>query len=321
MGARWIGLAEETTYKEGVSTPTLSMRYLELDLQPDQGRILELESAYRDKEFSLLGPFIGSGRISAWARPDELGYFLKWACGTVTSTQIGSSEMYTHTFELADTIKSFTLTDNRGLSGVQSRECDGCLIKSLTIEAPARGVVSMEAEIQYAWEKLITEPTMGTLSNLRPFMFYDASVTLEGEPVGTVESLRFVWSNDIPDDTHTLGSRSLPDIELQGVEITIEMDLKFKNWAMRQKFYGGTGSDTEPGTEEYTCAFVATFTGEPTEVADKPNYELVLNFPKVVVRENASSVSRRDRLTERVTLEALRDANNKIELSNKVVSY
>jgi len=322
VGSRWVGVAEETTFGTEVTTPTLSMRVLDLDLNPDQQRILEYESNSRMKEFSLLGPFIGSGRLTAWARPDTIGYFLKWLTGNVTSSQIGSSAAYQHTFKLADAIKSFTLTDNRGLSGVNSRACIGCLVKSMTIEAPARGVVSYELDIQYTWEKLVSAPTKGTLSSLRPFLWSDASVSLGGETVGKAESLRFVWTNSIPDDVHNLGSRKIEDIILEGVEVTMEMDLKFTNWDMRELFYGAEDS-TEPQSEEGTFAFNAVFTGESTGESESgaEYYELELNFPKVVVKENPAPISRRDRLTQRVTLEALLDDNNYIKLINKTVSY
>ncbi|RLC80925.1 MAG: hypothetical protein DRI61_04730 [Chloroflexi bacterium] len=323
MGVRWIGIAEESTYGTAVTSPDHSMRYLELDLSPDQQRIIEFESAYREKEQSLLGPFIGSGRLTAYARPDDIGYFLKWLTGSVTSAQVGSSSVYTHTFTLADSVKSFTLTDNRGISGSSgSRACVGCAMKSLTLEAPARGALTFEANIQYQWEELITEPTMGTLSSLRPFMFYDGSITYGGSSLARVEAIRFTWENGMPDDTHCIGSRKLPGIDLEGVEVSFEVDMKLTDWSIRKYFYGASNA-TEPQDEETTYALNVTFTGQPTGESESgaEYYKIELNFPKVVLTENPASVSRRDRMTQRATFVALRDSNNYIKLWNKETSY
>jgi len=320
-GERWIGIAEQSDYTTANTTPAQSLRYIDLDANPDQGRIIEFESARRMKEISVLGPFIGSGTINLYARPDTIGWFLKWGTGSVTSSQVDSSTVYKHDFSLGDSIKPFTTVETTGLSGVESRALEGCLVKSLTFEAPAREVCTLSVELQYAWEELISSPSMGSLSSLRPFVFHDGTIELpDGTTVASVESFSFKWSNSIPDDTHVIGSRQLQTIELEGAEVTVDMDLKFKNWNMRKLFYGSADA-SEPQTEEGTTSLDITLTGEETGDASYPNYTLEFSFDNVVVKESTSSRSRRDRLTERVSIEALYSANNLITLYNKTTEY
>ena len=322
MSARWIDIGEETIYGTAPAEMDKSLAYIDLDFTPDQGRLIDLESAYVMKPVSILGPFVGTGRVVQYARPHAIGYFLKWALGSVTTTQVGSSEMYQHEYTLdLSNIKSFTVQDNRELSD-KALQYLGCLIKTLTLEAPARERVTLEAEIQYRWEKEADKSSMLTLDSIRPFVFHDASITSSGGlTVSNIEAFRFQIAHSRPDDIHEAGSRKLPEIYFESSEWTLEFDLKWKSWAARKNFWAAESSDTEPADEEKEFDVTITLTGAPTEITDKPNYELVISLPRCVVKENPASVSRRDRLTQRLVLEVLDDDNNKITLYNKDSAY
>ncbi len=313
MSARWVGFAKEATYASAVATPTFYARYVDLDLQADQGRIIEWESLRREKEASWLGPFVGSGRVAMYARPDDIGIFLKGVMGAEQVTQIGTSGFYTHTFTVGDTIPSWTMWDVR--PGVEARRMHGCLMKRVTVECPAREAVTVEAEIQYSWEDLVTAPSLGAVSARRPFIFHGGQVKWADTVIGEAESFRLTVENSIPDDVHGFDRKILEKI-LEGVEITAEMDMKFTSWDARRRFYGGTGSGSSPAVEEHTFLLEATFTGEPTGIGNPPNYKLYAYFPATVLREHETSVSRRERLTQRVTLQMLYHSGNKLELTN-----
>jgi len=321
MSARWIDIGEESEYGEAASSMDKSLSYIDLDFTPDQGRLIDLESAYVMKPVSILGPFVGTGRVVQYARPHAIGYFLKWALGSVTTTQVGSSAIYKHEYTLdLKSIKSFTVQDNREAD--KALQYLGCLIKTLTLEAPARERVTLEAEIQYQWEKEVDKSTMLTLDSVRPFILHDASLTsTAGLTVSNVEAFRFQIAHSRPDDIHEAGSRKLPEIYFESSEWTLEMDLKWKSWAARKNFWAAESSGTEPADEEKEFDVTITLTGAPTGVADKPNYELVITLPKCVVKENPASVSRRDRLTQRLVLEVLESSGNKITLYNTDSAY
>lgn len=321
-GERWVDIAEETAYGTENATALASLSYIDLDASPDQGKILDFESESRLKREAIMGPFIGNGSLSLFARPELLGYFLKWVLGAVSSTQIGTGAMYLHSFTSdPDSLKSFSLTDCRELPADKARCLVSCLTKSLTLEAPARGKVTAELDLQYQWEKIVTKPAIGTIETNRPFVFHDGVVKLDDVALANVEAVKLVLGNTIPDDTHELGSRKLPEIYIEGLEWTVEMDLKFKDWSARQKFYGGTGTETEPALEDKLFDIDLEFTGEPTGDLDEPNYKLFVYLPACTIKENPTPTSRRDRLTQRLVFEALFNAGNKIELSNKITSY
>jgi len=315
---RWVDIAEETAYGTENATPDATLSYVELDAAPDQGRIIEFESSHDMKDISVLGPFLGTGRLSLFARPAAIGYFLNWALGGLASLQQDSGTVYKHTMtQDLDSIKSFTLDDCRELPTDKARRLVSCLIKSLTLEAPARGLLTCEVDFQYQWEKIITKPTVGTFETDRPFVFSGGQVELDDVAVANVEAVRFVMANLVPDDTHELNSRKLPEIAFEGSEWTVEMDLKFKDWAMRQNFYGGTATPTEPQDEEREFKVELLFVGGLTGDATVTNFKCDVTLPKCVIKENPSAVSKRDRLTQRLIMEALYDTGNQVELYNE----
>lgn len=320
-GERWIGIGEESAYGTENATIARHMRAIDFDATHEPGLMADFETADFMKEFAVTGPLVGSGRLTAYARPDVIGHFLKWALGKVTTTQYNTTEMYDHVFEIDPAnLKSFSLTDAR--NGItQDRRLLGTVIKSFTLEAAARERVTFELDLQYQWEKLITDETMGTLSALRPFVFFDGAVSLDGSPLANVEAFRLVYNNSIPDDTHEIGSRKLPSIEHEGVELTVEMDMKFKSWAMRQNFFQGSGSPTEPQDEARYFTLDLVLTGEPTGVAGRDNYKLNIDLNKLILKENPVPISRRDRLTQRAVFEALKGTGDQITLWNKETSY
>jgi len=198
----------------------------------------------------------------------------------------------------------------------------GCLIKTLTIEAPAREIVTMEADIQYRWEQRISKPTATpTFENIRPFVFSDSSFSsTEGLTVNNIEAFRFQISNSIPDDIHDQGSRKIPEILIERSEWTVELDLKWKSWEARQEFWGGTGAGTEPADEEKEYDLTITLTGAPTNVGVAPNYLLTISLPRCIIKEQPAPISRRDRLTQRIILEVLQ-GTNQITLRNTDSAY
>lgn len=316
---KWAGIAEETTYGTKVTTPAKSLTYGTLDLNPDQG-LLEVEESERQIATMVTGPFKGSGSFGLYARPDTIGHFLKWTMGAVTSAQQGTTTMYKHTFTMAETIKSFTLSDNERLSALDSRILAGCLIKKLTLEAPARELVTCDLDLMYAWEDLEAKPTKGTLSTLRPFVFHDLTILKLATVDFKAESFSFNIENDIPDDTHDLGSRKITDLLLGGSDITGEFEMKFKSWDQRKIFYGATTA-TEPQEDVTPQQLEITLTGEASGVPAYPNYYVHIVLPKTLITENPAAASKREILKQTFSFRAVKDAGNIVELLNKETSY
>jgi len=305
------------------------LAFTDLGIEPSQGSIEVNESSYDEPTDILNGPFKEEGTVSILPRANTIGNFLKLAMGAVSSVQYSNSGVYRHDFRLGTTKPSFTITDNRALSGVHTRAIEGCIIKKLTIEAPAREVATAEADVLAAWESLIqytSAPTMLTLSTQRPLLFVDGSVTLAGAALANVESFRMnVPENSVADDHYEVGSRKLPGVEIEGAKITGEVDLKFKSWAARQAFYA-TGTPTEPSSKEnnplaMTIALNGPATGKTAQGAPT-NYGLTFNTSGAVFVESESPVSKRERLTQRFAFTCKADSTGTyIRLDNDVSSY
>ena len=288
-----------------------------MSLNPNQNKILLEETQYRQKVESLMGPFVGEGTITINARPDNIGWFFKWLCGLAQVV----APNYTHRFREAATIKSFSLIDYRGVATSQ-RTLLGCLMKSITIEAPARGVMTAELGILYSDAIIEGKATPLTMPAERPFLFHDGLVELGGSTLADVEAIRWTWENGLPDDTHEIGSRYLPSIELEGITISGDIDLKFKSWAVRKKFYGALENSTEPDNpqdEERNFQIESTFTA--TIPGAGTTYNFKLDMLKCALMDNPADVARRERLTQRLAFEALHHDSNIIYLHNAVESY
>lgn len=314
---RYIAIGEEVTFKTKTTETMKWMPVIECDLQPDQGKILIEESAYRLPSESVLGPFTGSGRVLLNVRADNIGWFLKWVTGKHT---VGSPN-YTHAFgaPYGETLKPFTMIDYRG-GLTNQRWLFGCILRSLTLEAPARGVVTAELNILYSDELIDTIGTPLTPPALRPFIFHDGVVAWASAGLANTESFRYTWENTVVDDSHEIGSRFLPEVDLENLRIFGEFDLKFKSWAARKQFYGALESAVEPDnpqTEDRNFVILITL----TEGGSGSSYYLKLDLAKCAMMENTAAWVRRERLTQRIGWEALYTATDQITLFNAVDDY
>ena len=319
MANRRIGLNEQSAYNVINKVPVKYLDYLEFNAEPNANKLMPVTSGYRMKRFSTQGPYVGTYTLENVLAPDNIGHFLKWTTGDVSSG-VADNSVYLHNFTMAQEIKSFTIEDCRGLTGVESEFLEGCLVKTLTMEAPARESVRYTVEGSYRTEELDTLTNMGALPSLRPLIFAGGSVSLDGA-LSHVESFTFSWENLIPDDSHDVGSQFMQSIVLEGCNITGGVDLKFLTWDIRKKFYGGSGTATSPQTEDKTYTLILDFLGSSTGESVQTNYEIKITLPAVTLTANPAPVSGRDRLTQRFDWEALYNAGNKIQLWNKVSSY
>lgn len=320
MANRRLGLNEQSAYGSVNKVPTKYLDYINFSAPPSPNKDLPVTSAYRMKRFSVQGPYGGSYTIENVLAPDNIGHLLKWTTGSVDSG-VADNTVYLHNFTMAQELNSFTIEDCRGLTAVESNFLSGCLVKTLTLEAPARETCRYTVEGNYRTEELDTLTPMGTLPSLRPFIFAGGAVNLAGSPLANVEAFTFNWTNTIPDDSHGTGSQFREVIDIEGCEITGTVDLKFLNWAIRKRLYGGSGTATSPQTEDLTQALILDFVGSSTGEGVVTSYELKVTLPAVTLTANEADSSGRDRLTQSFEWEALYNAGNKIELWNKVTSY
>jgi len=295
------------------------MPYRSLDLQPNQNPIAIEESDERMKTGYMFGGFVGTGTAVLLGRPDNMGWFLKWAMGETTPGGL-VNDLYTHDFDQGEAIKSFSLEEDIGET--LGRFLTGSILKRLTVESVMSGPMLTTLEIQYNKETLDTSTGIGTpLPLIRPFALHDAVVQAPSGTTLKVESIRVNIENTVPDDAHTSGSRYLPDIALEGFSINGELELRFESWAQRQRFYGALVVAAEPKTpqdEVRTVDLEIIWTG-PKATTD--SYLMEISLPAVMLTENPVATTQRERLKQRLSFEAIYHASNTITLQNGVSTY
>jgi hypothetical protein len=323
MANRRVGFKEQSAYGTIDKVPDVYMGYNRFDAVPNPNKELEDTSAYRMPRYSYVQGFIGTITMANPLTPDNVGHLLKWATGSVASV-VADNTVYKHTYTFAQELDVFTTEDCRGLTGVESNFLRDCAIRRFTIEAARGGKCSYEWEGQYGYEELDTLTAMGTLPALPILTFAGGAFSLGGSNLAGVEAFSYNIENAIPDDDHDVGSIFKQSLELEGLRIRIEADLKFnttQNWDLRRALYGGNLAADSPQDQDATQALILYLVGSDTGEGVIQNYEMNITHPAVTVIENPSPVEGRGRGTQRVVLEALYNAGNQIELWNKVTSY
>lgn len=308
MGTRFVGIAEETTY----GTPIASAEWLDVvreGVVAAQNFIDAETAAQRTRRMRPPGGYSVGGPIEMIVNPDNITKLLKWLLGDVTTTDDGevTPVAYKHEFEPAQTLKSFTIEICPDV-GAQSKQIGGGICRSIAFAAEAREVITASVEVFGQKDKLIS-PTTPTLSALDPFVFFEGDLKLETVSVAAAEAFRCTIANDIPDDVHVIGSRFIPGIRLQGLEVTGDMDIAFLNWDYYKRFWGGAAV-TEPATRPETVAlqFVATGPANGSVGSGFENYLFQIDLPKVTLDTSEATFDRRDRVVESLGFTALYDA-------------
>ena len=269
--------------------------------------MIDVETAgLRARRYRVPGPYRVSGSFDMVVAPDNIALLLKAGLGSV-STTAGGGGAYKHEFTPADTLPSLTLEVCPDV-GSRSRQIVGVGITSLGFEATAREVLTCSVDVLGQKETLVS-PSSPTLPSLRPFIFFEGSLSLGGSDVANVEAFRFTIENDIPDDAFVLGSRFLPGLRVQGMTVSGDMDVAFTTWDLYKRFFGNATAST-PQTSLESVSLTLTFTGESTgdTTAGYENYKFIAEFPKVYFDTSEANFDRRDRIVQSLGWTAIYDS-------------
>jgi len=310
MGKRYISIEREGGY--GVYRGN-NLQYIDIvseSVAPDHGMI-DIETAgEREWRHRVPGPYSIGGDIDLVVNADNIGRFFWWVLGDKTTGASGAC--YTHEFESAQEINSFSMNIAPAVqdSGTyRMRRVVGCAVTSMAIEAVAREALTATVSVIGQKDSLVADAQTPSFSTVRPFIFYEGSLTLDGGTVANVEAFRLTIDNDIADDAYTLGSRYLPGIRLQGITISGDMDVAFTNWDLYKRFYDGSVSGSEPSdTTHGSIALVLTFIGEATGCSGGDAfYRLELDLPKCYFDTTEANFDRRDRIIQSLDFTATYD--------------
>jgi len=279
-------------------------------LVADRGWI-DIETAgWRTKRMKVPGGFKVAGDVEMLSSCEDISKILWGLLGQVESSTPKDSEAFEHLWKPPkQTIPSMAIEINPEV-GTQSRLLLGCAIKALTMEFPSREVVSFTPTVLAAIEHLITKTTFGSFATARPLIFYEGDLTIAGSTGYKVNSLSLTIENDIPDDAFVLGDQFLPGILLGGMNITGTMDVWMEDWSLYQRMLG-SATATKPEESPATTTLVVDCIGE--KIGTSYNYELKLDFPKLVLNTAEANIDRRAHMVYSLPFEALYDtATSKI---------
>jgi len=308
--ARYFGIAQEYTFKTE-KPANVYTNIIREGIVPDQGWIIPETVAHRAFDKKVLGAFRARGNIEFPAEPENgMGWYLKWALGSVSSAQQGATSAYKHTFKSADDIKSFT---GRIGADTDERVLGGCLINSLALRF-AHG-----EEIRGVAEVFAAEEAKGTIgspifSALDPFVFSQATVEFADTAKAIVAEGEVRINNRIPFDRGVLGSRHFPRIRVGKRLVDGRLSLFFDDTTEYDRFLAGT---------EFKLELLTT---GPAIGVTGYNYTLNVIVTKCIyLRDTAPHIDRRELIVLDAPFQAFYDSTPAteitVELINQEISY
>jgi len=312
---RYIAVKEETTYHDETNVPDKYFHFLSESVEADTGLVFPEIATYKDYAFAVETKFGNSGSIDFIAETVGIGYFLKWALGTVNSElESGATSVYKHEFTPSESeLSSFTLEIG---SSITARRIFGCKVGSLTIEAPLGDIVTYSIDISGGKEVLQSPATPTTWENGKPFLvFHHGTLKIDDANYGDVKSFSLTISNDLAlDDSYRLAGSRYPQLLYSGRRtVEISFDSAFTSTTEYQKLLDSTN-----------VAIELTFdTG--VEIETGFNKKMTIELPLVYYTGGAPSISGADEIVVSFSGRAIRDETAgysvKITLWNEKTDY
>jgi hypothetical protein len=238
------GLAKETVLGTAVTTPTEFLPLIAPDSFTEEITLLE-SKGIRAQPDSVIKVYQGpaslkSGKIKMECEPENCGNQFMAAFGLDTLTGTGLLG-YTHTFTRASTatLPTYTWWFHKGAKYFLF---PGSMLNKLTLDVKAGEFVTLDTD----WTALKYDDTgithSPTYSPLKPFVFQQAVVKIDGSQINDYDNVQVVVDNMVQAD-HALSSSIYPaKIYSKGMRVTVTMDLFLENTTQWAKFLSGTSA-------------------------------------------------------------------------------
>jgi len=204
------------------------------DISEEHGFVYTQTSAKRVHRNRLLGPRVSGGEIAVPMYTRGTPTLIYYALGGVVtvSEAAGPPENFKHTISPASSVPSFRLAVGKDL---KEHQYVGCAVKSLKIDysvsEPAMATLDLLVRKELAPATLQTPTFPDYDVKERTFLGTEVTVKVNDVSIGYVRSLSIDISNDLVEDNHSFGSRFLPDLRVQGLEITGTVTIAFSDIA------------------------------------------------------------------------------------------
>lgn len=205
------------------------------DISEEHGFVYVQTSAKRNPRNRLLGPRVLGGEIAAPLYSRGTPTLLYYALGSSVTTEpvtMLSPPNFKHDITPANTVPAFRMGIGKDLN---EHQFVGCAMKGVKIDYsvgdPALCTFDLLVRKELAPATLQTPTFPDYDIKERTFLGVEVAVQVDTVPVGYVRSLSIDISNDLVEDNHSFGSRELPDLRVQGLEVTGTATIAFNDIA------------------------------------------------------------------------------------------
>ncbi len=205
------------------------------DISEEHGFVYIETSAKRAKRNRLLGPRVSGGEISCPVYTMGLPTLVYYALGNVVSTepQTGlTPPNWRHVITPGTSVPPFRMAVGKDLN---EHQFVGCAMKSLKIDytvgdaALATFDLLVRKELAPGTLQTPTFPDYDVVE--RTFTGIEVVCEVNDTPVAYCKNLSIEINNDLVEDNHCFGDRFLPNLRVQGLEVTGSIEMAFSDIA------------------------------------------------------------------------------------------
>lgn len=300
------GFAKETSF----GTPVSATTWLPMTgntMEPDPGWFSPpVMMATRDKQvFNMYGEAKFNGTVDGPLFPSNAMEVLVAAIGT---DSVSGSGPYSHALSQANTLASLTVEKNLG--NYQSLQFAGCRVNKLSIKAPVGNEpVSMSADFMGQSAAILTSPTAVSVTNEIPYVFAEASLTLDSHARADVTNFSMDIENGVK-ETYTYSANHGPSF-LTPVTVMVSGSFDVVWSSLNDSTYGDY-TTMENGT---LGALAISFTHP-----GGGGYSVALNLPQVAITKYANDVKLEDVIMSSVTFSASKSLGSGYTIAATVVN-
>jgi hypothetical protein len=304
----YCGLAEESSYGGGAA-PSVYLPIVSDGFSAENGVLFNSNIRGRSRFDGTAGVFDDGGSIEQVSGPENgLGHLLKGAFGTTSvstaSEGSGTDNVGTHTFTTDDKLPSYAV--EIGLGAIDAARHRGVGIDSLEFSHTPEEYLMLSADMTAKDFELQGSQASPTYSDLRPFVWHDGVVTVDGSDRSVdVAEFTATVENDI--DEKIRGSRTPDKAHVGTRTVSGSLNLDFENIDVLEMFLGGAaGSGTStPQDSLYKASLNAAWTSPETVIdGGTSQYKLELDFPNITLSTHEAQVNEQDAIIENVEFDA-----------------
>ena len=324
-----IAWAVETTY--GTSPGSFSLSVPINSFNPTASNNIEIVDLIADNieyKEGYPGDFTISGPLNMPAYVEELGYFLYYLFGSVSTTQpdaTGAPNTYQHTFTFGNTQPSITIA----VDAVSEQfELVGSVITSMALNW-SRTPPYIQANMNVL-SKTITTSTASlpavTIPTIKAFGVHNTTIKVDGSAISAgIRSINLtIDRNPDTEDAKTLTSgRFIEQPVPQATNITGSIKLRFDNMDLWKEFWGSSSATSPQDTLDGISLEIIT-TGELIESTYYYTLDLTL-YNVLLTNRSGGMLERPGPIDVSFDIQAIYDKtaakSAQVVLTNKTTSY